>query len=128
MSNGAPCLSLSIDGREFQCAGEGTAQPVQGGYTGELSPNGNPNTARWKYTPKGWSFPGQTIEIDTANADVDYIEEKISTMADLDIVAYYNDAILSGRGRVEGDVEWSPDNATATIAFKGPGKYKVKSI
>lgn len=128
MSNGAPCQSISIDGREFPCAGDGTAQPIQGGYTGEYQPNGSPNTGRWKYTPKGWSFPGQVIEIDTSKGDIDYIEEKIASMSDLAIVATYIDAIVSATGRVEGDVEWSPDNATATISFKGPGKYKTKTL
>ena len=124
MPNGAPPLSISIDGREFQCLNESAGNPEQGGFDSEYQPNGDPSTGRWIVTPTGWSIPDQAIQLDTEQNDWEYLNDKKNALADMDIVITYQDAIYGGTGRISGKLPWDPMAASGSISLMGSGQLQ----
>lgn len=126
MSNGAPPLSISCDGREFQCLGDAAGSPEQGGYDSEYASNGDPNTGRFLMTPTGWALPDQAIELNVSQNDWEYLNDKKNSGRDSDWVVTYVDAIYGARGRMTGKLPWDPMAASATLNLAGPGKIEQK--
>lgn len=127
MSNGAPMLSVSCDGREFQCVGDASGNPEQGGYDSEYQSNGNPDTGRFIMTPVGWSMPDQAIELNVEQDDWEYLNDKKNSGRDSDWVFYYvNDVTYGARGRMVGKLPWDPMAATGTLSLSGSGKIEKK--
>lgn len=123
MATGAPPISLSVDGREFQCLNESAGSPTQGGYSTEFQPNGSYKTGRNILTPVGWSLPDQAIELDHTQGDWEYLNAKKNSGQALDIVVTYYDHIRGGRGYIVGDLPSDMMAASASISFAGPGDF-----
>ncbi len=124
MATGAPPISVSVDGREFQCLNESAGNPEQGGYDGEFQPNGSPKTGRLTLTPVGWSLPDQAIELDISENDWEYLNGKKNSGQILDIVITYYNAIYGGNGYIVGKLPFDPMAASATVSFGGPGEIE----
>ena len=124
MTTAAPPLGISLDGREFQTAGDSAGNPEQGGYDNEWAANGNPATGRVVQTPTGWRLTDQPIQIDLSAGDYEYINEKKNKGIEMDIVLTYQDAILGGTGIVEGKFSLDPMTATAAITLAGGGELE----
>ena len=124
MAIGAPPISISIDGREFQCLNESAGNPEQGGYDGEFQSNGSPKTGRLIYTPVGWSLPDQGIMIDHAQEDWGYLNEKKNSGQLLDIVVTYYNHIRGGSGYIVGKLPNDPMAASGSISLAGPGEFE----
>lgn len=126
MSNaiGAPPLSISIDGREFQTLNDSAGNPEQGGYDSEFNSNGNPATGRIILTPVGWSLPDQGIVIDSTAGDWEYLNEKKNNATECDIVITYHDSIYGASGYIVGKLAWTPMAASASISLMGSGKLE----
>lgn len=120
---GAPPISVSVDGREFQCLNDSAGNPTQGGYNGEFAPNGSPKTGRLLMTPVGWSLPDQGIAIDAAQKDWDYLNEKKNSGQLLDIVVTYYDEVRSGSGYITGELPLDKMAGSASLSFGGPGEF-----
>ncbi len=124
MATGAPPISISIDGREFQCLNESAGNPEQGGYDTEYQSNGAPNTGRAILTPTGWSLPDNAIELDIEQGDWEYLNDKKNSGKILEIVVTYINAICGGNGYIVGKLPFDPMAASASISFMGPGEYE----
>jgi hypothetical protein len=118
----APPLSISIDGREFQTAGDSAGTPKAGGYDNEMASNGNPATARVIKTPTTWGLPDQVLVVETID-DWEYLKSKRASDA-LDIVAEYPDEILGGTGAMVGELAWDKMASTASVSFAGAGEFE----
>lgn len=123
-NNGAPPLSISLNGREFQCVGDSAGSPTQGGYTSEYLPNGDPNTGRYGMTPVPWTLPDQTIALDSDQSDWDFLNELRNSGSDIDVVVTYIDQIRGGTGRIVNDIPMDPMAASCPISISGSGKFK----
>ena len=123
MAIGAPPISISIDGREFQCLNESAGNPEQGGYDGEFQSNGSPKTGRLILTPTGWSLADQAIMLDTQQNDWEYLNSK-KGREDLDVVVTYYNAIYGGTGSIVGKLPWDPMAASGSISLAGPGEFE----
>jgi hypothetical protein len=124
MATGAPPISLSVDGREFQCLNESAGNPEQGGYDGEFQSNGAPDTGRLILTPTGWGLADQAIELDVEQKDWEYLNDKKNSGQLLDIVVTYYNAVYGGRGYITGKLAFDPMAASGSISFMGPGKFE----
>lgn len=123
MATGAPPISVSVDGREFQCLGDSAGSPTQGGYTTEFQSNGSPKTGRNILTPVGWTLPDQAIELDHSQGDWEYLNAKKNSGQLLDIVVTYYDHVRGGSGYITGELPADMMAASASISFSGPGEF-----
>jgi len=123
-SIGRPLESVSINGREFQTGGDAAATRDLGGFSNEYQSNGNPGTGRIIMTPKGWSIPGQALEIDDDEAAQEYIQSFADSGAkDIDLVFNFGQGTLyQGKGGLVDTMEFDPMTGLMPTSFMGPGK------
>lgn len=124
MSIGAPPLSLSFDGREYQTVGDGAGTPEQGGLDNEWAPNGDPTSGRVIQTPTGWRYNDQGIDIDLSTDDWEYLNDKKNNGVIMDIVITWADAVYGGRGVIEGKFTLDKMASTASVTLAGPGQLQ----
>jgi hypothetical protein len=119
----APLLSMSFNGREYQCLGDGAGGMKSGGYENEHAPNGNPATGRTIMTPTSWRVPDQGIVIDITTDDFEFLESLKDSGQDIDIVwTFVGDISYGGTGIIEGELSYDPMTASTSITAAGAGK------
>jgi hypothetical protein len=119
----APLLSMSFNGREYQCLGDGAGGMKAGGYENEHAPNGNPATGRIIMTPTSWRLSDQGIVIDNTTDDFEFLDSLKDSGADIDIVwTFIGDVSYGGTGTIEGELVFDAMTASASVTCAGAGK------
>lgn len=124
MANGAPLKSVSFNGREYRCAGDAAGAFKQGGWDGELTPNGDSTTARNILTPVVGNVPDQAVEIDITTDDLEYlISLKNSGAKNIDVVwTYFGDIAYGAACAITGELTYDPMSATAPVSWSWSGE------
>ena len=124
MIAGAPMQSISVLGREYQCAGDGAGGLKQGGFDGERTPNGNAKTSRNILTPAVGMIADQAIAIDITTDDLEnLISLKNSGRDDIEIVwTYFGDISYSAACSISGELTYDPMTATASLSWSWDGE------
>lgn len=119
-----PVKTVSIAGREFRCVGDADWTVQLGGYTNERLVNGDGST-RPRKTPVVWKASGGAVEVDPDNEDLEFLESVKNGVSDVPIViTMADDNSYSGVGNLEGELSYSPNNASASFELTGEGRLK----
>lgn len=121
---GGSIESISIRNRLFPVAADADASQMLGGFSNEVSPNGN-GTARIVKKRVAWKVSGLDVEINHDRADLEFLQE----IADGDdfvpiTVTMASGVTYQGKGMITGDIEGSTEKATAGITLEGPQKLE----
>jgi len=123
MSDGGSLKEVTVGGRIFPATSDADAQIDIGGYTVELSPNGDGKTVRKIKTIKPWSFDGVVVQVDPDRDDQQFLQGTIDGKDDVELsLTMVDDTTYVGTGTITGDLKVSTMNATAPLAFGGGGK------
>jgi hypothetical protein len=118
---GGSIESVSIRGRSFAVASDADAQVKLGGFQNEVQPNGD-GSARTIKTRAAWSITGLQLEIQDARGDQEFLQEIQDGLDDVSItITYASGVTRQGQGTVVDEVQYSTQNATASVSFGGPG-------
>ncbi len=121
---GGPIEEVTIDGRRFVVAADADAERDLGGFTNEVSPNGD-GSARLLKSRKTWNLGGLTLEINSVRGDQEYLQEKADSKEFFPITVTQADgAVYAGEGQLTGDIKASAMKATCPVEFSGPKKLE----
>lgn len=122
MSTGGSIESISIRGRLFAVASDADAQVKLGGFENEKQSNGD-GSARTVKTRVPWSITGLQVDINEAKGDHEFLQEIQDSLDDVSVtVTYANGTTRQGTGTITAEVQYSTQNATATVSLGGGGK------
>lgn len=122
MSTGGSIESISIRGRLFAVASDADAQVKLGGFENEKQSNGD-GSARTVKTRVPWSITGLQVDINEAKGDHEFLQEIQDSLDDVSVtVTYANGTTRQGTGTITDEVQYSTQNATATVSLGGGGK------
>lgn len=118
---GGSIESVTLDGREFPVAADAEAQRKLGGFENEVQANGNA-TARLIKTRVPLSIDGLTLECDDSRADQEFLQG----LADRNdywplAITHASGVVYRGTAQIVGEMQYSTQNATASVSFMGPG-------
>lgn len=121
---GGSIESVTIDGRRFPVAADADANRDLGGYTNEVSPNGD-GSARIIKTRKAWKVDGLTLEINSQRGDQEFLQEKADAKDFYPITMTHADgSVYAGSGIISGDLAASTMKATCPVTFSGHKKLE----
>lgn len=123
MSIGAPMKTVSFNGREYKCLGDGAGALKQGGYDAERTPNGDGATSRNILTPVNGSVSDQGIEIKIDSDDLAYLID-LKNSGDLNIAVvwtYFGDISYSASCSINGELNYDPMTASTQISWAWDG-------
>lgn len=111
---------IDIDGTLYAITSDTDFSRALGGYGNEVMSNGD-GSSRLKKTRKKWAVTGMSVSCDDAG---DNQHQKLQDVADkrdfVQITLYMADGSKwSGRGQIEGDLVFSPQNVAATFDLGG---------
>ena|SRR5688572_22966489 len=116
---GGSIESVTIDGRRFPVAADADADRDIGGFTNEVSANGD-GSARILKTRKPWKVSGLSVEIDENRADQDFLQEKADALEFYPItITLASGHTYAGEGIVSGDLTAKTMSATADVELSG---------
>jgi hypothetical protein len=119
---GGSIESVSIRGRLFAVAADADAKKKLGGFTVEVSANGD-GTARKIMTRVPWSIDGITLNMDDSLGDQEFIQGIADLKEYVDItMTLCSGVVLQALGTVTGDIEGSTMASTLAVNLGGPGK------
>lgn len=119
---GGPISAISLFGRNFSVPGDVDSNRKLGGSENEVQMNGD-QTGRLIKTIMAWSLDGLTVSVDDDNDDQEYIQNIADGNAFGAItIEYASGSIYQGDGQVNGEVSFSSQNSTCTMALTGTGK------
>ena len=122
-----PLETVSVNGREFQAAGDGSVNRKLGGYENEILINGNQKTKRTLKTPVPWSVTGGQFEINDELGDLEFLTAVQNSNTDADFVyTFVSGSVYQGTGEIIG--EMTDDNMTALVTFDGAGSGELKKM
>jgi len=120
---GGPIQEVTIDGRLFPVAADADTTRDLGGFTNEVSPNGD-GSARLLKTRIPWSIEGLTLQCDDAQADQEFLQN-VSNSNDWTnaiTIKFASGLVYQGKGTITDKVEFSSSKATASVKLGGPGQ------
>jgi hypothetical protein len=123
---GGPIEEVNIDGRRFVVAADADAERDLGGFTNEVSPNGD-GSARLLKTRKAWKLSGLSLEINSNRGDLEYLQGKADSKEFFPIsVKHCDGAVYGGSGQITGDIKASGMKAVCPVEFSGPKKLEKR--
>lgn len=121
MATGGPVRTLTINGRPFAVTADADVNVKLGGFEKERAANGD-GTTRALLTPVPWMASDVAVSCSTFNNDQEFLQDIANDPDDVPIsVAYANGDIYTGVGSIEGELQYSTANATATFGLSGTG-------
>ena len=125
-SVGGSIEAVDIAGRNFSVAADADANRSLGGFTNEVSPNGD-GTARILKTRVAWSVDGLSLQINNDNQDLEYLQSIADGLDFVPMTITFADGnTYQGNGIVMGDVKASSATATAPIGLSGPANLSIQ--
>jgi len=119
---GGSIQSVSLDGRSFSVSADSDGSRKIGGFENESQPNGD-GTTRLIKTRVPLSIADLVLEIDDSAADQEFLQNLA------DGTDYFPIALVlasgetwQGSAQIDGEINASTQNATATLSLSGPGK------
>lgn len=123
---GGPIQEVSIDGRLFAVAADSDPGRDLGGFTNEVSPNGN-GTARILKKRNPWLVKGLSLEVDDNRGDQEFFQEQAAKTDFVDItVTYASGFTYNGKGIIADEYTYSPAKATCEVSLSGPDKLTAQ--
>ncbi len=120
MSTGGSIESVTLAGRTFSVAADADAERDLGGWSNEVSPNGD-ETARLLKTRKPWSLTGLTISMDDLAGDPEFLQGLRDRLGFYPIsVTLASGAIYQGTGQIVDDAPTATATTTAAVGLSGP--------
>lgn len=120
MAVGGPVAALSIDKREYKPTADCDVKVVAGGFTNEHASNGDGSTRLLK-SISPWKMTGFAVECDNDEGDQESLKAVKNGKRDVDIViTFVDETVYAGTGNVEGELSYSPNNATMEFDLAGP--------
>lgn len=112
-------LALTIASREYDTAGEGSADITLSGRSNDFKLNGN-GTGHVTQKRKAAGFSGLPLSIDATRQDLEALQE-IQTKGEAVpvIMTLVNGVAYSGSLVIVGDLNYSSGEGTATIEMRG---------
>jgi hypothetical protein len=121
---GGSIQECSIDGRRFAVAADADADRDYGGFTNEVSPNGD-GTARIIKKRKPWKVGGLTINIDENRGDAKFLQDIADKLDFVSITITLASGITySGSGTISGDLATKTMSSTADVELSGQDKLE----
>jgi len=121
---GGPVETVAIKGRPFPVAADADGNRDLGGFSAEVSPNGD-GSARILLTRKAWEFDGLALEINDARGDQEYLQGIVDGKKFVPLeFTLVSGITFRSKGMITGDLKASSMNATAPLKFNGPGKLE----
>lgn len=123
MTIGRPLESVSFDGREFACLGDGAADMTNGGFTGERQSHGSAKSSTNVLTPITGSMPDQPIAIDIDGDDLQFLLAlKNSGRTDIQVVWTYAPGVsYSAACSISGELTYQAMTASANVSWAWDG-------
>lgn len=116
---GGSIESCTIDGRRFAVAADSDADRDLGGFTNEVSANGD-GSARILKTRKPWKVSGVSLEINEDRADSDFLQEKADALEFYPItITLASGHTYAGEGIVSSDLTAKTMSATCDVELSG---------
>lgn len=123
---GGSIESISLSGRNFAVAADAEGQRKLGGFQNEVQPNGD-GTARIVKTREAWNLEGLTIAIDDSRADQEFVQNLADGNSFFSVaITLASGVVYQGNGQITGDMQYSTQNATASISLMGQGKLTAQ--
>lgn len=120
---GGSIESVTLDGRTFSVASDADTNRKIGGFENDVPANGD-GTARLIKTRVPWGVDGLTVAIDDQNGDHEFLQDLADGNAFFALtVSYVSGAIWQGDGQIVGEMQFSNQNAVATMGLMGTGKF-----
>lgn len=120
MSTGGSIESVTLAGRTFSVAADADAERDLGGFSNEVSPNGD-ETARLLKTRKPWSLTGLTLAMDDLAGDPEFLQSLSDRLGFYPIsVTFASGAIYQGTGQIVDDAPTATATTTAAVGLSGP--------
>lgn len=121
-ATGGSIEKVTVDGRIFAVASDADAQVKLGGFQNEIQPNGD-STVRTIKTKVAWAVTGLMLEIQNARGDQEFLQDIQDGLEDVTVsVTYADGTIRQGQGTITDEVQYSTQNATASVSFGGGGQ------
>jgi hypothetical protein len=118
---GGSIESISIRNRLFPVAADAEATIKLGGFENEVQANGD-SSVRVVKTRVPWSIDGLQVEVDHTNGNAEFLQEIADGQTQVPItITLAGGQVFQGKGIVTGELGWSTQNATATVALMGEG-------
>jgi hypothetical protein len=123
---GGSVESITIDGRRFAVAADADADRALGGFTNEVSSNGD-GSARIIKTRVPWKLSGLSVEIDEDRADSDFLQEKADALEFYPItITLASGHTYAGEGVVSGDLASKTMSATCDLELSGRDRLALQ--
>lgn len=120
---GGSIESVTLDGRTFSPTSDADTNRKLGGYENDVQANGD-GTARMIKTRIPWGVDGLSVAIDDQNGDHEFLQALADGKAFFPLtVSYVSGAIWQGDGQIVGELQFSNQNAVATMGLMGTGKF-----
>jgi len=119
---GGSIESVTLNGRYFAVSADSDSNRKLGGFENEVQANGD-GTARLIKTRVPFNADGLQLSIDDDAGDHDFLQELADMNDFFPITATYaSGAIWQGSGQITGELQYSSQNATASVSLSGTGK------
>jgi len=121
MSVGGSVESITLSGRVFSVTADADTQRKLGGFENEIQSNGD-GTARIVKTRVPLALTGLVVNCDDLKGDHEFLQD-LSSQNDFFpfVVTYASGESYQGLAQIEGELQNSSQNATATFGLMGPG-------
>lgn len=120
MASGGPLESITINNRRFPVDGEINAMVSLEGFTNEIKPNGDGQSARIVKTAKMGKIKAIPIVIDNSRGDLEFLQD---IMDSFDFVPFFatevDGTVWEGNVMISGDPEKSAKESTMEIEIHG---------
>jgi hypothetical protein len=124
MATGGSIESVTIGGRRFPVDSEEDVTQMLGGFSNETKLAGDGSGRQIKKRVP-WSIKSLKLICDPEREDTEYLQALADESNFVPITMKLVDGtIYGGQGQIEGDIEWSSQDSSASIELKGPGKLE----
>lgn len=121
---GGSIESCSINGRNFPADAAAEAQRQIGGFENEVMSNGD-SSARLIKTRMPLMIENLVVSIDDDNGDQEFLQSAADATDYFDFEFTLVDGnTYEARAQITGPIQYSTQNATAALTFKGPGTLR----
>lgn len=121
---GGSIEECSINGRVFPADAAAEAQRQVGGFENEVLSNGD-SSARLIQTRMPLLIENLVVSIDNDNNDQEFLQEAANNKGFFDFEFTLVDGnTYEALAQITGPIQYSTQNATAALTFKGPGTLR----
>jgi len=123
---GGSIESVTLAGRNFSVAADADSNRKLGGYENEVQANGD-GSARLIKTRVPFMVDGLALSIDDSRGDQEYLQDLSNRKDFFPITATYaSGAVWQGTGQIQGELQFSSQNATASLSLSGTGELTAQ--